>query len=112
VSFIMLTEAMIEMAKAGLGVGVLPRWSAQSAISAGAVVALSITPRGVGRQWSAATLRARPEPECVADFISLIARRAMPAGTPARHRPVASGRNKSAHPARADRSLAQPRQKR
>jgi LysR family transcriptional regulator for metE and metH len=79
VSFIMLTEAMIEMAKAGLGVGVLPRWSAQSAIAARAVVALSITRRGVRRQWSAATLRAQPEPECVTDFIDLVAARAMPA---------------------------------
>ena len=31
VSFIMLTEAMIELAQAGIGVGVLPRWSAQRA---------------------------------------------------------------------------------
>ena len=61
VSFIMLTEAMIEMARAGLGVGVLPRWSAQRAIAAGRSCALSITRRGVRRQWSAATLKAQAE---------------------------------------------------
>jgi LysR family transcriptional regulator, regulator for metE and metH len=78
VSFIMLTEAMIEMARAGLGVGVLPRWSAQPAIAARTVVPLSITRRGVGRRWTAATLRARADPPWVVDFIDLIAARALP----------------------------------
>jgi len=79
VSFIMLTEAMIEMARAGLGIGILPRWSAQAAIAARTVVPLSITRRGVRRQWSAATLKAHVEPPWLADFIDLIAERAMPA---------------------------------
>lgn len=79
VSFIMLTEAMIEMARAGLGVGVLPRWSAHAAIAARTVVPLSITRRGVRRQWTAATLKAQVEPPWLADFIGLIAERAMPA---------------------------------
>ena len=57
VSFIMLTEAMIAMSQAGIGVGILPRWSAEAAIASRAVVALSITRRGVRRQWAAATLR-------------------------------------------------------
>ena len=79
VSFIMLTEAMIEMAKAGLGVGVIPRWSANPAIASRAVVPLSITPRGKHRQWTAATLKARPAPDYLLDFISLIGDRALPA---------------------------------
>ena len=79
VSFIMLTEAMIELARAGIGVGVLPRWSAERAIASKAVVPVSIGRRGVHRRWSAATLRARPEPDYVLDFIQLIAERAAPA---------------------------------
>jgi LysR family transcriptional regulator for metE and metH len=79
VSFIMLTEAMIELARAGNGVGIMPRWSAQKAIASGAVAALSITRRGMRRQWVAATLAAQPEPPYLSDFIDLIAERALPA---------------------------------
>src|SRR4051812_20653186 len=79
VSFIMLTEAMIELARAGTGVGVLPRWSAQRAIASGAVAALSITRRAIRRQWVAATLAAQADPPYLSDFIGLIAERAMPA---------------------------------
>jgi len=61
-TFIMLTEAMIEMAKAGLGVAVLPRWSAQAAIATRSIVPLSITRRGIRRNWTAATLKALAEP--------------------------------------------------
>jgi LysR family transcriptional regulator, regulator for metE and metH len=79
VSFIMLTEAMIELAKAGTGAGVLPRWSAQRAIATGAVSALSLTRRGMRRQWVAATLAAQPDPPYIIDFIDLVADRALPA---------------------------------
>ena len=79
VSFIMLTEAMIELARAGAGVGVLPRWSAQRAIASGAVVALSLTRRGMRRQWVAATLAAQADPPFMTDFIDLLAERALPA---------------------------------
>ena len=84
VSFIMLTEAMIELARAGTGVGILPRWSAQRAIAGGAVVALSITRRGMRRQWAAATLAAQPDPPYLSDFIDLVAERALPSRPRAR----------------------------
>jgi LysR family transcriptional regulator for metE and metH len=79
VSFIMLTEAMIELARAATGVGILPRWSAQRAIASGAVVPLSITRRGVRRQWTAATLAAQTDPPFLVDFVDLLAERGMPA---------------------------------
>jgi LysR family transcriptional regulator for metE and metH len=79
VSFIMLTEAMIELARAGTGIGVLPRWSAQRAIASGAVVPLSLTRRGMRRQWVAATLAAQDDPPYLTDFIDLLAERALPA---------------------------------
>jgi LysR family transcriptional regulator, regulator for metE and metH len=77
-SFIMLTEAMTELARAGVGVGVLPRWSAQRAIASGAVKAVSITKRGMRRQWAAATLAAQPDPPSIADFLDLVIERALP----------------------------------
>ena len=79
VSFIMLTEAMTELARAGIGVGILPRWSAQRAIAAGAVVPLSITRRGMQRRWAAATLAAHATPAYLDDFLDLVAERALPA---------------------------------
>jgi LysR family transcriptional regulator, regulator for metE and metH len=79
VSFIMLTEAMIELARAGRGVGIIPRWSAQRAIAGGAIVAIPITRRGLRRQWSAATLAAQDDPPYMHDFIELLAERALPA---------------------------------
>src|SRR6185436_274170 len=79
VSFIMLTEAMIELARAGTGVGVLPRWSAQRAIAGGGVAALSISRRGMRRRWVAATLAAQPDPPYLVDFLDLLAERALPA---------------------------------
>jgi LysR family transcriptional regulator for metE and metH len=79
VSFIMLTEAMIELARAGMGIGILPRWSAQRAIGSGAVVALSITRRGLRRRWAAGTLAAQADPPYIADFADLMAERALPA---------------------------------
>ena len=88
-SFIMLTEAMIEMAKAGLGVAVLPRWSAQPAIADRSATALSITRRGITRHWTAATLKAQTDPAWLADFIELIAAQAFPAR-------VVAGRRRSA----------------
>ena len=81
VSFIMLTEAIVELARAGTGVGILPRWSAQRAIAGGGVVPLSLTRRGMRRQWVAATLAAQPDPPYITDFLDLLAARAMPAGT-------------------------------
>ena len=84
VSFIMLTDAMIELARAGMGVGILPRWSAQRAIGSGAVVGLSITKRGLRRRWAAATLAAQVDPPYIADFAELIADRALPVRSGAR----------------------------
>jgi len=78
VTFIMLTEAMIEMSKAGLGVAVLPRWSAQAAVATRSIAALSITRRGIRRNWTAATLTAMTEPAWLVDFIDLIAAQAYP----------------------------------
>jgi LysR family transcriptional regulator for metE and metH len=60
VTLIRLTEAILEMVKAGLGVSVLPTWSVEPAIESGLVKAVRITRAGVFRRWDAATLAGAP----------------------------------------------------
>lgn len=78
-SYLQLTEAIVEMVKAGLGVTALPRWSVEPAIRSGSVVALRVTRRGVLRQWSAATLVGRRDLPWLDDFLALLKLDAAPA---------------------------------
>ena len=84
VSFVMLTEAMLEMVKARLGVSVMQTWAIEPALAAGDVVAVPITASGIRRQWSAATLKAAGRVPHVEAFVDLLAARALPA----RRRPL------------------------
>lgn len=84
VSFVMLTEAILEMVKARLGISVMQTWAVEPAIRAGDVRAVPITPRGIRRRWSAATLLAADPAPHVDAFIRLLAARALPA----RERPL------------------------
>ncbi|HEX6975203.1 MAG TPA: LysR substrate-binding domain-containing protein [Vicinamibacterales bacterium] len=79
VSFVMLTEAILEMVKARLGISVMQTWAVEPAIRAGEVRAVPITSGGVRRQWSAVTMREAPAAPHVDAFIELLAARAMPA---------------------------------
>jgi LysR family transcriptional regulator, regulator for metE and metH len=79
VSHLMLTEAIIEMVKANLGVTIIAKWSVLPAIESGAVRALSLGPKGVFRQWSAATVKGAAEPRHVTDFIQLLGAQSLPA---------------------------------
>lgn len=94
VSFVMLTEAILEMVKAGLGISVMQTWAIEPSLRAGDVRAVPITPGGIRRRWSAATLAAAGRVPHVEAFIDLLARRAMPA----RRRPLAVGRRSRRDP--------------
>jgi LysR family transcriptional regulator, regulator for metE and metH len=83
VSFVMLTEAILEMVKARLGISVMQTWAIEPALRAGDVRAVPITATGIRRRWSAATLRAAPISPHVDAFVELLAARGMPARTPA-----------------------------
>ncbi len=73
VSSVQLTEAIIEMVKAGVGIGVLSRWSVAPQLSAKSLCAIPLTKQRVYRQWFAATLKSKAVPAYVQSFISLLA---------------------------------------
>jgi LysR family transcriptional regulator for metE and metH len=73
-TFLQLTEAIVEMVKAGLGASVLPTWSIAPAIASGAVRAVRITRSGVYRQWNAATLAGSAESAFVEYFVQVLTR--------------------------------------
>ena len=78
-SFVMLTEAILEMVKADLGISVMQTWSVEPAIRSGEVRAIPITANGIRRRWSAVTLRAAPTAPHVEAFIELLGARSLPA---------------------------------
>ena len=74
---VQLTEAAVELARGGIGVATLPRWSVAPQLAAGAIAAVRITRRGLVRHWKAAFLRDVETPAFLDEFIELLA--AMPA---------------------------------
>src|SRR4029434_5483332 len=77
VSFVMLTEAILEMVKARLGISVMQTWAIEPALRAGDVRAIPITAGGIHRQWHAATLAAAGSVAHVDAFIDLLDSRAL-----------------------------------
>lgn len=67
-----LTEAIVELVKAGQGVSALARWAVADAIEEGAIVARSLAPDGIHRTWTAVTLRRETEPPHLARFVALL----------------------------------------
>ena len=73
VSEIQLTEAIIEMVKAGLGVTILAQWAVQPAVDAGTVRTVRLGRSGLKRPWNAAVLQGST-PVHLRKFIQMIAR--------------------------------------
>ncbi|HVE79767.1 MAG TPA: LysR family transcriptional regulator [Gemmatimonadaceae bacterium] len=74
ISRLQLTEAIIEMVKAGFGIGTLARWAVEPHVRAGTLVAVPITRQGLRRQWHAATRAGGAVPPFLADFVTALAR--------------------------------------
>jgi len=87
VTYLQLTEGILEMVKAGMGISVLPEWSIANAIAAGDITALRINRAGVFRTWYAATLDGIPATPFMKDFIRLLSKQGPAASTSARRRP-------------------------
>jgi LysR family transcriptional regulator for metE and metH len=78
-SHVQLTEAIIEMVKAGLGIGILARWAVLPHTKAGTLVAVPVTRRGLQRRWQAAFTKKKVLPAHITDFIGLMAAKSFPA---------------------------------
>jgi LysR family transcriptional regulator, regulator for metE and metH len=78
VSTVPLTEAIIEMVKAGLGVSALAHWAVKEQIATGKIVGRPLTRGGLQRQWQAVTIKQDATPAYIDEFIALLSRPAMP----------------------------------
>jgi LysR family transcriptional regulator for metE and metH len=70
---VQLTEAIIEMVKAGLGISVVSRWALAPQLASGALIARPLTRHGMYCQWSAATFRSKSRPSYLDAFVKLLA---------------------------------------
>jgi len=67
-----LTEAIVEMAAAGAGIGFMARWALAPAMEAGKIVVRPLGTQGFTRRWHAVTLRNQPAPPYLSAFLDLL----------------------------------------
>jgi len=79
---VLLTEAITELVKAGLGVAVLAPWSVRPLLDAGAIVARPLTARGLHREWRATMPKDLARVDYVREFIDLLQENAPTAKRP------------------------------
>jgi LysR family transcriptional regulator, regulator for metE and metH len=70
---VQLTEAIIELVKAELGVAILSEWAVAPYVRSRELRAVPLTRRGCRRRWAAVTLRSTSSLSYVVDFIRLMA---------------------------------------
>jgi LysR family transcriptional regulator for metE and metH len=85
---VQLTEAILEMVRAGMGVTAMGRWVAQPYLERRSLVGVRLTPGGFYRQWQAVVPRALAGTDYVNEFLRLVAARAPVARTDVTPRPV------------------------
>src|SRR5205823_2402414 len=70
---IQLTEAIVELVKAGLGVAILSGWAIAPYLRVRELRAIPLTRGGHRRRWCAVTLKDMANVPYVADFVRLLA---------------------------------------
>ncbi len=99
-----LTEAVVSLVKAGMGVAVLTRWAVAPQLASGELKAVRLTRQGFYREWSVAQLKNNAAPEYVEEFIRVLA------GNPI-HLPVMKARGKRPVARKVGRAAAELRNK-
>lgn len=74
VTEIRITEGIVALVTAGVGVSAVSRWSVLPHIESGAVAEVRITEFGLWRNWCAVALRSAEDRRFVVDFIGLMER--------------------------------------
>ncbi len=72
VTTIQITEGIVELVKAGVGVAVLARWAVAPHLEAGTLRAVPLTRGGYSRQWCAAMVRQPDPPAYLRGFAELL----------------------------------------
>jgi LysR family transcriptional regulator for metE and metH len=68
-----MTDAIVEMVRAGMGVAVLGRWSIRPYLESTDLRTIRVTRGGLNRTWYAATLGGQQHPPYLGRFIDLLA---------------------------------------
>lgn len=74
----LLTEAMIEMIKAGMGIGLFAGWAVRPYLERGDLKGVRLTRRGIRRKWKAVMLQSAANRTHYRQFTRLLARESMP----------------------------------
>ena len=90
-----LTEAIIELVKAGLGISVMARWAVAPYVRAGVLRAIAITPSGFHRRWSALYRVDGSNDAFLTDFVHRISLNAFPVQEPGVSRLELDGQSRS-----------------
>jgi len=75
VSRVDLTEAIVEMVKANLGIAILARWAVARHLNAATLKTLPLGRRGFHRKWYALIMKSRRPPAHLGAFVELLANR-------------------------------------
>ncbi|MGH9746052.1 MAG: LysR family transcriptional regulator [Candidatus Acidiferrales bacterium] len=70
---VMLTEAIVGLVKARMGVAVVTKWSVAPQLASGELAAVRLTRDGFYREWSVAQRRSKSAPAYLDEFIRLLA---------------------------------------
>jgi LysR family transcriptional regulator, regulator for metE and metH len=74
ISTLKLTEAIVELVRANMGVTVLARWAVLPYLAAGGLETIRVAHPGMKRSWQAKTRAGQAKPKHLEDFIEFLAR--------------------------------------